>query len=646
MRINLLPLSCLITRQVCRVHVWPGLTTVLMEDAVARSSLAGLSLVTTALSKSSHRVRDSDLLSSGPPPSSPTAHTWITASSTPAPRRASLESSAERAATPTPRFDKSPSASSASDQIGGSSPFYTASWGSPYSQTFLDPQEQELFHRHRQRTPSTEPEADHPILQTDPAQWHPVPSKFVTGSGPRPSSSHQPLLCHKPEPAVSTTSRERANHTGRAFKDERVRLYLPRQTSSERSNWWSDDSSDAETDELAPRDVHKLSTWDDGVFWLDAGQGLDGISVAPTAKAPSQRRRRSTQRTSAEQGNLSTGHTSTGSDETIRQRDIWDPPTESKQDLTMGNDLLASKWATAPAEPARPIDEDVRQPNVKAPPRKDESPLVEKSLPLMPSPAPDGDNVEPGNSTTPKSAIAAKSMPLGLSRTPSSQITRKRLIWKGKACVIAPPSLDNRGDGVHYPRLLSSAEVSKRLKAWEEKGFDVRGFDHCHQYGGLESRGGESQSRPVYPSSETFREESAGGRYIVRIPDRQGMYKVVSAHINVWTSADFAIQNGTHTWTISRRRGFAHWVSAQGKKRVPRLCLRQAQQWVGKGLFKALGSSSPLLRRPPLQRATTVFSQRTHLRYHLLVAVSQMRHHRLPHLLWLQSRPHQGPIWR
>ena len=108
-----------------------------------------------------------------------------------------------------------------------------------------------------------------------------------------------------------------------------------------------------------------------------------------------------------------------------------------------------------------------------------------------------------------------------LSGIPSFQRTRKRVIWRNKACFIALPLEDEFGRKTTRQSYLSPDDYEGRLQAWKDHGFNTNGFTLAPQSYDSTSPPLEGQSRAVYPDPEDEKRERADGTYLVNIPDRR-----------------------------------------------------------------------------------------------------------------------------
>ncbi|EXJ58523.1 hypothetical protein A1O7_05949 [Cladophialophora yegresii CBS 114405] len=135
----------------------------------------------------------------------------------------------------------------------------------------------------------------------------------------------------------------------------------------------------------------------------------------------------------------------------------------------------------------------------------------EMPLPVLPhrvSPA--EDDMKPPESPT----LAARPRPTSMH---SYQRPKKKVIWKGKACIIALPLTDRESAGL--PPLLTQEEIQARIQEWTDAGYSVDGFElnHLAHEGSQASSG---QSRPVYPDPSEVNAEQKLRQFHVHIPDQ------------------------------------------------------------------------------------------------------------------------------
>ncbi|KIW95272.1 uncharacterized protein Z519_03856 [Cladophialophora bantiana CBS 173.52] len=99
----------------------------------------------------------------------------------------------------------------------------------------------------------------------------------------------------------------------------------------------------------------------------------------------------------------------------------------------------------------------------------------------------------------------------------SYQRPKKKVIWKGKTCIIALPLTDREAAGL--PPLLTPQQVKERIDGWIAAGYSVDGFGPTDMNAGAS---GESsgQSRPVYPDTSEIHAERKLREFQVHIPNQ------------------------------------------------------------------------------------------------------------------------------
>lgn len=103
----------------------------------------------------------------------------------------------------------------------------------------------------------------------------------------------------------------------------------------------------------------------------------------------------------------------------------------------------------------------------------------------------------------------------------SLQKLRKRVLWRGKACIISLPSFDECWNQNGHIVLLNPQDVDDRLKMWERQGFDTKGFALSSSAEGVLPALSEGQSRAIYPDPACEEDERAQRDFRVSIPDRR-----------------------------------------------------------------------------------------------------------------------------
>ena len=104
-----------------------------------------------------------------------------------------------------------------------------------------------------------------------------------------------------------------------------------------------------------------------------------------------------------------------------------------------------------------------------------------------------------------------------LSIVESFQRPKKKVLWKGKSCIIALP-LDDAQRFEGQP-LLSPTDVQNRLRKWQEEGYDTRGFV-LDDISNNSSSQRDGQSRPLYPDAADMHRERQERTFNVSIPNQ------------------------------------------------------------------------------------------------------------------------------
>lgn len=99
----------------------------------------------------------------------------------------------------------------------------------------------------------------------------------------------------------------------------------------------------------------------------------------------------------------------------------------------------------------------------------------------------------------------------------SYQRPKKKIMWKGKACIIALPLTDREAAGL--PPVLDPAEVKERVEKWIAAGHSVNGFELAEKRP-EDSEASNGQSRSVYPAPVDVHAERKLRHFQVHIPDQ------------------------------------------------------------------------------------------------------------------------------
>ena len=281
---------------------------------------------------------------------------------------------------------------------------------------------------------------------------------------------------------------------GKSIKDftqDWINQYLSGEPRTERGNWLSDDSGSEAPSSLAARNQVGDDPSDD---WLGLeGETRDEDPLRTPKLAGFVARRRPAGQRERGAGQDSAGQIHRRSD-TLRQEDFWGFTYDQDPQLINMSD-------TKHMQP--PPETDGQKPG---------SP-VEKPLP--PPPLSGGNEA---TATEPPGSSAGLQVPT--TSTPdnaASQKPKKRLIWRGKNCIVALPLDDKRGS--EQP-LLTAEDVEQRLKRWEEEGYDTRGFNVSTDEDTLPETTFGSLSRPSFPDPTEVLEERKEKKIPIRFPNR------------------------------------------------------------------------------------------------------------------------------
>ncbi|KAJ5082276.1 hypothetical protein N7532_011319 [Penicillium argentinense] len=264
----------------------------------------------------------------------------------------------------------------------------------------------------------------------------------------------------------------------RDFTQDWINQYLSGQPRTERSNWLSDDSgSEAPSFFTAPN--HLADDLSDD--WLGLEDDIRDNDLLKTPTLSDFVGRRAAARAKGKKNS----HKRT---DTLRQEDFWGFAYDKETSKHIMSD---SKESQLPAEVTSP---------------------AEKPLPPPPSTTVD-ENAKSG----PVEELKPDTINRPAAQTPRR---RKKLNWRGKACIIEFPADDKRGTEASGFKLLTRADVEARVKKWHDDGYDTRGFTigDSDDPSGPTDLGG--LSRALYPDPAELWEETRGHRAHVQFPDK------------------------------------------------------------------------------------------------------------------------------
>ena len=396
-------------------------------------------------------------------------------------------------------------------QRSDSSAYYTALWGSPYE--VPSSSRVGLADHHHQLSNSTITAEGSPRLPPDKhnSQESFLPPYRVEEAAKDglPHNTHIPRTRGRGRPpAKSETTFQRPRF---GFTQDWLRTHLADRKNSEKGNWWSDESgnSDLETTAVKVLGTRREATQP----WLSSGHksplsnspkiipALLGKTLVHEAEVPN---------TLVQDRENVVHHKASPSELTLKQKDFDDIFLSDRQKQSKNITLFASMHASIHAAP------EAASASI--------SPPVIQEKPLPPPPI----NRTISEAPVLASATSPIEVPLNIKRPSISaavsfQRPRKRVLWRGKNCVIALP-LD---DGISSPKqYLKPSDRQARLKEWEERGFSIRGFELSYEGEGQGLPHG--QSRDIYPDFRDWHQDWRDRGYRVSVPDRKAWDEYVN----------------------------------------------------------------------------------------------------------------------
>lgn len=301
----------------------------------------------------------------------------------------------------------------------------------------------------------------------------------------RSSAANNDVLVHSPDRDPSARKKSIQD-----FTQDWINQYLSGQPRTERHNWLSDDSESEAPSFLTAQNQFADDTSDD---WLGLEEDIrDDEDVLKTPTLADFVGRKAAARSKLREKVHKRGGT-------LRQEDFWgfaydqDPPQHSMSD---------------PKEPEPSVDVDT---NATSP--------VEKPLPPPPMNGPMESPTENPESPSKPDSVKRQASDANTSSAQTSR-RRKKLNWKGKACIIELPADDKRGAEESGYSLLTPADVQQRLKMWEDEGWDVRGFSIGAEDDPLETSDLGSNSRALYPDPVEIQKDAKSQNCVIHFPDK------------------------------------------------------------------------------------------------------------------------------
>jgi hypothetical protein len=206
------------------------------------------------------------------------------------------------------------------------------------------------------------------------------------------------------------------------------------------------------------------------------------------------------------------GHNNRNTNKTLNQQDFWRHfSTDEKEAI---GKMMASKYAD-PEPVSNTRKTSGAGPSFAQQTNGDSAP-AEKTPVLTPSKASkstEDTSSKPSQETPSRPALDTSNKsflaPPGATPTQTPRM-RKKVIVKGKGCIISIPRDIPRGNSGYPPKPMSAEAVNAKLQQLEQQGYDTRGFST----GSL-----EPHNRAIWPAEAAVRAEraEAGNRYKVRV---------------------------------------------------------------------------------------------------------------------------------
>ncbi|KAJ6145405.1 hypothetical protein N7470_009300 [Penicillium chermesinum] len=288
------------------------------------------------------------------------------------------------------------------------------------------------------------------------------------GSGASSPDNHPELRRASVAVNAEQHFERRDGNAGRTFTDftrDWLNQFLNGQPRTERSNWLSDDSGSEAPSFLTAQQNQIADDLSDDWLALDDTVLDSDLLKTPTLSDFVGRRDAARSKTKKAAHKRA---------DTLRQEDFWGFAYDKESPQKMSD-------VTESQPPAETID----------------------------GPSSVGDNIKTQASEINREA------------TQTPQRRKKKLAWKGKACIIDLPVDDNRGsEAAGGKRLLTRQDLEARMKKWEDEGYDIRGFT----IGEMDDSAGPTElgglTRPLYPDPSEVYEEGKGQKAFIRFPNR------------------------------------------------------------------------------------------------------------------------------
>lgn len=371
-----------------------------------------------------------------------------------------------------------------------SSTYYTALWGSPASPEIL----QDKHHHLRSFSIVTADGSPSPRIRSKTFESATLPHGWwISPEAKR--ERHIGLFGPQRKSAVGVASPLGQRHSRHRFTEDWLKTSLTDPKRTERVHRWSDesDNSDKQSPNPSPIAASPYSECN----WLQ----LDGETTQPRLLSITEDRPiKGFRGNEAEHCFTHSQDLSRSRSERRRRSAIMEDLQEVFQSQPIGgSSIIVLESLSAERQPSQ---DRISNCGIH---------IAEKPLP---PPPPQFDRTVSEAPLLPptKTSIAAQ---------PSFQRARKRVVWRGKACIIALPAGDEHWNRDSHENFMKPQEVKDRLEAWESKGYQTKGFKLSSAFHSHLLCSSDGQSRAIYPGPEDEHMERTDGNFRVSIPDRR-----------------------------------------------------------------------------------------------------------------------------
>ncbi|KAF2798335.1 hypothetical protein K505DRAFT_321953 [Melanomma pulvis-pyrius CBS 109.77] len=362
------------------------------------------------------------------------------------------------------------------------STYYTASWGSPYQHP------PPVFNLGR--NPSTHFGSDDLEEDSSNLQFgleHLLPPRLEEDQSPnrfnlehlipsRLEENHSPvqfnlehlipsrLLSHQETPTRLNFASEAITQSpepGPANPTEEwVRQFLDVRWNSETSDWWSEDKENSGLVDASGKDREN--------------------SIASFFKEK--------------------GHKTRNNNKTLNQQDFWSHFSEDQKE-ELGK-MMASRYANPDAPHSRQGSGTSLRSHLGRSTHAEKPPASPRESNAPESP-------RPLEETSSKLQVPAQPVP--------APRPRKKVMVKGKGCIISIARDIPRGTPGYPPKPMSPAALESKMQQFKQDGYDIRGFGYWNDVNGPVGMA-LPQNRGVWPDESDIRAERANTTFRVRIP--------------------------------------------------------------------------------------------------------------------------------